>query len=250
MYRKRTLPSSFVNTPYTPPRKRSTSITLTRPTSYRTNYQYQQFLKRKNQRSGGFVGKELKFFDTVVEDRQIQGQWTLLNNTTIGCLNSPAQGNGPSERIGRKITGVSIHVKGFILSDPNTTARGNVVRIVLFRDKQTNNAAPPATGPFIVPPNSYHVNSYRNLELSSRFNVYYDRTFTLNPVDYFNSGSNTTEDNEPRIPFSINVRVPFNVEFNATDGDVSSITDDSLHMIGASIEPVNVCFNSRYRYYG
>ena len=99
MYRKRTLPSSFNNTPYTPPRKRSAAITLSRPPAYRQNYQYQNYLKRKsNVRTGGFLGKEKKFADYSVAALNVGTTWSLVDPST-GALNAVAQGNGESEQV-------------------------------------------------------------------------------------------------------------------------------------------------------
>ena len=206
MYRKRTLPSSFTNSPYTPPRKRSTTINLARPSYYRTNYQYQQYLKRKNQRTAGLVGKELKFYDSRdIPTLAPATTWTHLSPSTTGCLNCPAQGAGAEQRIGRKITGTMLHIKGYLSVDANTASQGGIVRLVVFRDKQTNSAVVAAGTPFETTGNT-RVVDFRDLEQVQRFDILIDRTFAINPVDFYNGSA--VQDNRPHIPFNFNIKTP------------------------------------------
>lgn len=244
MYRKRTLPSSFTNTSYTPPRKRSATITLSRPTSYRTNYQYQQYLKRKNQRTGGFVGKELKFADYSVVAANFPTTWTLWDPST-GALNAVAQGNSESQRIGRKISNTSLHIRGMLNGSTNST--GVSCRIVVFKDNQSNGAAP-------TPANvmTSGINGFRNLEYVSRFQVLVDKVYNINPSISHNSTTGALNSSSPNRHVAFNMNIPSETTFDGTTADISDITDCSYHvMVIADI--ANACafsYSSRFRYYG
>lgn len=243
MYRKRTLPSSFTNTPYTPPRKRSSSINLTRPTSYRTNYQYQQYLKRKNLRTGGFLGKELKFVDYTYGINPVTSTWQLEVPST-GALNAVAQGSGESQRNGRKITNASLHIKGnFSLT--TSRAHGVEVRIVVVKDNQTNGAA-------LTPANvmTQGVHGFRNLEWVSRYTVLADKTYVLNP-SITHTGT-TNDGNAPIRPFSLNVNLSGTTSFDDVNADISDITDCAYQVISccSAANAAQIQYQSRFRFYG
>lgn len=245
-----------------PPYKRRT-INLIRPSGYRSNQGWQDWRAMKfiaarpippvpsrNIRTGGFLGKELKFVDYNGQSNNTVTSWQL-ENPTVGCLNAIAQGDGESQRIGRKVTNRSVHVKGYITLGNSNTNRGTsgaVVRIVLFKDTQTNGAAPTPTD--VMTPNN--VNAFRNLEYTTRYQVLYDKTFTINPS--ITHDGTKLDGNYAKRPFSINCNLSDTTTFDGTTADISDIVDNSYHLIASAFNdggpPVYLVYQSRFRYMG
>lgn len=245
-----------------PPYKRRT-INLIRPAGYRSNQAWQDWRAMKfiaarpippvpsrNIRTGGFTGKELKFIDQSLAAAVIGTTWTLMDPAT-GALNAVAQGNGESERIGRRITNVSLHIRGWI-STNNGDADANIIRVCVVRDTQTNGAAlTPPELPFA----DNNINSYRNLEWLKRFNVLYDKTFVLNPSITGSGAGNTVISNSPTRYFTANFNLSGTTDFDGTTANVSDITDNSIHVLAihyprSGPSTALLEYTSRFRYTG
>lgn len=99
------------------------------------------YAQRGYVRTTGFYGRftsggERKFKNTVVDDAAIAATLTINNLTVI------AEGNGESERVGRKLTVTKISVLYSMQLPGSTTAAASsdTVRCMLIQDKQTNGA--------------------------------------------------------------------------------------------------------------
>ena len=226
-------------------------INLTRPPTYRRNQGWQdwramKYIARKplNLRTGGFLGKERKFVDYSAGG-YVLNTWNL-NDPAAGALNAVAQGNGESQRIGRAISNASLHIDGTI--SLLTQAIGQEIKIIVVKDTQTN-GAPLTPGSVMIG----NVNSFRNLEWLTRYQVLYSRVFTLNPSITLDAANNVIGNN-PRRNFSINVKLTGSTTFDGTTADVSDITDCSYHLLACSTnsaaQGLRVDYLSRFRYYG
>lgn len=244
--------------PYRPSvfQSRKRRINLVRPPGYRTNQSWQDWRAMKyiarrpirmNFRTGGFIGKELKFVDYTRQQAAATGGVWYLADPPTGALNAVAQGDGESQRIGRKYSSASLHIRGtYSLSNPNAN-NGCTLRVVIFRDTQSNGAAP-------TPLNVMNagINGFRNLEYVSRFAVMYDKTFTLNPSIAFNTSTTQEFSSNPERYFSMNFKLSGDILANGPNADISDIVDTSYHvMICASASAaILFSYSSRYRYRG
>jgi len=135
-----------------------------------------RYKKPSNRRTGGYVGMEVKFFDsTYIDSVKTPSTATLANNTqnqisniaahpkvpgqaTVqGALNCPLIGNSITNRDGRQIYMKSVHVSGTLWGANISTravAAGMVpytVVIALILDTQTNAATNDLSTVFLNP---------------------------------------------------------------------------------------------------
>ncbi len=213
----------------------------------------------RNRRTGGYVGRELKFLRSETVGDTFATGWATMEDGTMKCLNAVSQGNGESARVGRRYTMQSIHVRGLI-SEPKAEAAGDpiedtVVRIVMVLDKQTNAAQMTASNVYDITAPTVDYLAFRNLQYTARFQVLWDRTFVLKA-----SMATTNEGAAGAFACGVVKRVfkinhvfkgGLKVECVLTAATVASITDNSIHMIGiASNASVQMNWQSRLRFTG
>ncbi len=219
-------------------------------------------IARMNYRTGGYEGLELKFHDSSRVDAA-PGTGTgmaggEIDPTTLNCLNSMVQGNGQSERLGRKIRMRSINVKGRIhipSSQGDSVPSGvHQVMLALVLDKQTNAVQLNSEDVFVNPATNGGALAtvFRNLEHSDRFRVLAVRKVVLHP-------DITSEDGGGGLSFAqagssklFNIRVNLRnmqVLYTGTAGTIANIQDNSLHVLAFSNGgSPNITYNSRLRY--
>lgn len=199
--------------------------------------------KRKpmNYRTGGYQGLELKYFDTTKSITTIGADWATsgFDPDTILCLSAPGQGDGANERIGRKITIHSVEVTGRVrLIADDTVASppssGRNVRLILVVDKQTNQTAL-ASGGLVISTFGSGQQEYghRNLEHIKRFKVLADLWIQL---DWTASNGISGSENyvgQSKV-FHIKRTMKMPVIFTDGDGDIASVSDNSIHMLAVT----------------
>ncbi len=210
-----------------------------------------------NRRTGGFLGIEKKFFDTESNSDAFATTWAAMEPATTN-LTAVAQGDGESNRDGRKYSIVSIHVKGYVLrpaSESATTPIGDAtVRLCLVLDKQTNGAQLTATNVMDGGGTDDYL-AFQNLQFVQRFQIIWDKTFTL-PIgrSSTNEGAvNLFAVSETRMPFNFRkvFKTPIVVTMSNTTADIANVTDNSIHMIGVgSSTAVTANYQCRLRFVG
>ncbi len=212
----------------------------------------------KNRRTGGFLGIEKKFEDKAITSTALVATVAgAEHNPTGDCLNSVAQGDGESQRDGRKYKMHSIHIKGF-LQQPGTSTKGGTAncRVAVVIDTQANGAAMNAEDCFKeTGAGSQSVQAFRNLQFSGRFVVLYDKTFTLNRLSSLGNGT-ANDSSEVIQNFNINVNIPEKHSVVVTDGttaNVTAITNNAIHFlawVNDVTDAPNVRYESRLRFTG
>jgi len=213
-------------------------------------------LRRRNIRTAGFLGIETKFHDKAVtasvQDAIADGMIDPAANSS--SLFTPAQGDGESNRDGRKavIKGIYIRgdVQGAVLSDVADVQLPLIVRVALVQDTQTNGAQMSASDCFLA--STYPEHSFRNIQNAKRFKVLWDRTFHLQPAVTGTDGANTQTFTWQGKSFKIYKNVNIPVHFDGTTDDIANVTDNSLHMIawGNADGKATITYNSRIRFVG
>ncbi len=219
----------------------------------------QRMLSRQsiNRRTGGFLGMESKFFDTESTSDAFATTWAPMENATTG-LSAMSQGDGESQRDGRKLHITSIHIKGMVTA-PATESQtaplnDRICRFCLVLDTQTNGAQLTATN-VMDGGQTLDVFSFRNLQFTHRFKVLFDKTINV-PISKacVNEGAaNLFANAVVQIPFTINkkFKTPIPVLMGGTTADIVNVTDNSLHMIGVSNTAVlDLSYQSRIRFKG
>ncbi len=213
-------------------------------------------IQRRNLRIGGFAGIEMKFLDTNRAVVSLPVTWGLLDPTTFLGLTSVGEGAGQSQRIGRKFTIHSLHIKGFINMAEFEAQPGpvddEITRLSVVLDMQTNSAQMVATLVYDSTIGS-PVNDFRQLENTHRFKVLKDRTFRLRPFGLNEGAVNSFASQKFMLPFKFNFSFtpPINVMASSTEAVIASMADNSIHLIGVTTVATNtLTYRCRCRFTG
>ncbi len=200
-----------------------------------------RIMRNPNVRTGGFVGIERKFVDTQTDSDAFATTWATMEDATLDSVSGIAQGNGESQRIGRVVTLQSIHIRCVVRRvtlEAQTAPIDDVIgRIALVLDTQTNAAQMTATD-CMDGGQTNDVLAFRNLQNSTRFRVYWDKKWRLGSnsqtnegvVNSFAIGQSQTAVMYYNKRFKGGIKVKYNS--TATDGTISTVADNSLHIIG------------------
>lgn len=197
--------------------------------------------RTSNYRTGGYQGMELKFVDIETNSDAFATSWAPMEDGTALQVSGMAQGNSESERIGRKVSLVSIHIKCRVHT-LSTEAQANPQpdlfgRICLVWDTQTNGAQLTASEVF---DEGGTINSlaFRNLQHTSRFRVLWDKKWVLakptqneGAADKWGIQARTTGIMNYNLKFKTPIKVTYN---GTTTGVIAAVTDNSLHIIGVA----------------
>lgn len=226
-------------------------------------FQQQARMRRRNTRTAGYLGIELKFYDTSLAGLAIPSPADAtggeLDPSTTILFNSVVQGDGESQRDGRQISMRSIGIKGFINVNVQVNQTlGDVAPIIflaLVLDTQTNGAT-------IASENVYTnksanamlaANPFRNLQFSKRFQVLKTLTLKLEQPEMTYDGTNIEQGGYDH-PFQMFVNLDgITVNYSGTTETVANITDNSLHLVGYASNVTSVpliYYNARLRFVG
>lgn len=215
-----------------------------------------------NARVGGYLGIENKFYDTFIGSTIIASTTDAsggqIDPTTVNCLSAPAQGSSESQRDGKNIRILSVHVTGKIDTAPQTGQtnldQGSTVYVALVLDKQTNGAQANSSLVFSNPSGQLYLAGcpLRNLEYSKRFKVLASWQMntpqimaTYDGTNIVQGGSNST--------FRFDKKLNLPVTFNDATAGIANVVDNSLHMIAycsnTAAQPL-ITYNARIRFVG
>jgi len=181
---------------------------------------------------------ELKFIDTV----------TSLAGTTAGSvtlINGVAQGTDYNQRIGRKFIMKSIMLRTGIAYGSGAAANslGNIVRVCVFYDAQTNAAAPAVTD--VLQTASYL--SPMNLNNRDRFKIISDKWWNLEAFQI--AGSLITNGDFCPQMEKFYKKINLEVQNGGTANTVGSITTGGVFLLIIAAGAGNlVDIYSRVRY--
>jgi len=215
-------------------------------------------------RTGGYLGKELKFIDYEVAQDQlvitVAGS-EVDPGSSVNCLNATAQGDTESNRDGRRQFTHSVAIKGFIVWNhaPNAGNSGaykdlGSVKVALVLDTQTNGAQLNAEDVF-KDPSSARLDSclMRNLQYTSRFRVL--KIMTIHPPAYPGGGAgNGTTDNvieggmAKHFNCYYNFKKPLMTTYTNTTAVIANIADNSLHLIAIGPAAADTNFDGTINY--
>jgi hypothetical protein len=187
-------------------------------------------------RNVGYYGRfksgtpELKYKDREHEFVQVDADGEIDSS-----LNIVAQGDGPSERIGRKIVIKKINIRGYVswespsISSPENTY--DQLRLIIYLDKQCNGTA--ATVSDIL--ETEDIRSFNNLSNKSRFKILSDQRFDL----FSHAGGSTGSDDTYSPGYKsftkfIKCNIPIEYDQTATTGVISTIRSNNIGMLAIS----------------
>jgi len=219
-------------------------------------------LRDSNVRLGGFLGIENKFYDTSFTGAIASTTgWTAaeIDPASVLCISAPAQGDGESNRDGKKINITSAYVGGVVSLSAQTNAStadtSPVVFIALVLDMQTNGAQLNSEDVYINPlANAITASTpLRNLQYSKRFKVLKTKTLQFPPLPLSYDGTNMEQSGVDKS-FKMNIsKLNLPVTFTATTAGVANVVDNSLHLVaiasGTGTIPT-IYYNARVRFVG
>lgn len=197
-----------------------------------------------NQRTGGFSGMEVKYFDTSKNLANCASLGNLSDGvfdpSTVDCLNCPETGSGPQNREGRMIKMRSVHIEGVCQYVPQfdniVVATVPDVFIALVLDTQTNKAQMSSADCFTNPSTSLDLVTapFRDLEYTKRFKVLKIRRIRAPDLSLDISGASAHEYSGKLIHFEMHKKLfdlPVQFVGNASPNTVANIQDNSLHLV-------------------
>jgi len=199
---------------------------------------------------------EIKSID--IRATTLANNWGTTSNVVL--LNGIAEGTSFFDRIGRKVSCKSVHVKIGIVRNVNlATSVQEAIRCLVVYDKQTNGAAPIlsdlilsyATGGAT----SSTVFDGRNLDKRDRFRVLMDFT-TVMPASGPNASGNNNGNVGQQLYIERFIKCPntFDTVYGGSDASAGSVTTGGLFFVTIGSVANNATqwacnFASRVRYF-
>ena len=227
-------------------------------------------MRSRNRRTAGFLGIEVKFFDTSVIGSQLVSSVSqsggLHNPVTLGipqCLNMVPQGDGEQDRDGRKMMMRSISVNGHLnrnslASGPTDLEVAPDYFIALVLDTQANGATLNSQDVYQNPSGLSTLSTapFRNLQYSQRFTVLatkriIGRQLSVGVIDATGSGSFDVAGQH--YPFRFDKKLAIPVMFTGTTATIANIVDNTLSILAwtsNNTNPTQISYNARLRFVG
>ncbi len=216
-----------------------------------------------NARIGGFLGIETKFYDQKLIASTLTGPTDATGGehdpSATVLMNTVVQGDGESNRDGRKITMKNIYIQGHIdvplKANQTATNQAFICMVALVLDTQTNGATIASENVFTNPGASIKTAAqpFRNLQFTKRFRVLKRLEIQGHQQEAVWDGTNL-EFMGYQLPFKIYVDLKnIRVLYSATTETVANITDNSLHLIAFvsnTGQAPTINYHSRLRYVG
>lgn len=201
--------------------------------------------RRTNVRTGGFLGMESKFLDTSYSASIVSSTTSAEADPTGNCLNPVAQGDGESQRDGRRYNVTSVYVKGLVSLAASANTSDPTVQLYLVQDTQTN-AAQMNSEDLVTTP-SLAINCLRNLQYIKRFKVLKSMRINMKSRGAWDG----TQFAQTQEPFEMYVSTNIPVTCTGTTGNVNTISDNSLHVVAIASDASAVLqYSARIRFQG
>lgn len=173
------------------------------------------------------VGGELKFHDLDITDATVAAGGTI----GIDSINKIPQGVTEVQRIGRKCTIRSINWR-FRMTLPELDAVADpaapdVIRVILYLDKQANGATAAVTD--ILESDDYQ--SFNNLANKSRFRTLMDREYDLNYSNLASDGAGVVSASATTISDTLFKKCNIPIEFDSTTGAITEIRSNNIGVL-------------------
>jgi len=169
---------------------------------------------------------ELKYFDTLVN-------FTFDTTGEVpatGQLLTIPQGDGQSERVGRKITIKSVQMRVTVTPTLATFTGVDCVRLALVQDTQANGAAATYSGVGGVLEADQQV-AFRNIDNSARFRILKDWVL---PINSTGGVSGATLGGLKVLQFYKKCSIPIVYDASAATGAIGTIRSNNLFLIARS----------------
>ncbi len=211
------------------------------------------------------MGIELKFYDTLLATTNLTAPTDCAGGEldpvgSIDCLNAVTQGDGESQRDGRKMNMHSLTINGSIkqaaVSAQTAMFEQPLYFLALVHDKQCNAATINSEDVFSNPSGDSETNTtpFRNLQFINRFDVLKTWHGKAPMRTTGNDAAGTFDISGSNLKFSMHVKLGgMPVVFKGTSEAIANITDNAIHLVGwASVTSGTpaITYQSRVRFTG
>ncbi len=217
---------------------------------------------RKNKMPLTRLPPELKFIDFGIPVTQITNAPTTSIPAYLqsSSLNLVIKGDGNDQREGSRINAISLEVYGELIIDKNSSGAWNttvnsdhIFRIVIYLDKQCNQAAAPITNIFdyTLSASEFPIGAARNLEFIDRFVILSDQWHRLP------AGASVWDGANFHFPGSIkqfSAKISINKAITYTDNllNIASVTTNNIGILimtsASAVTQRKVAFRSRLNF--
>ncbi len=174
---------------------------------------------------------EIKFHDLDVDDAVVATGGTIAEDSLLTI----PEGIGEEQRIGRKITVVSVHMNWNILLPDTATANEctDTVRVIVYVDKQTNGAAPVVLDLLELA----DWQSFRNISNAQRFTFLLDQMVNVNCTAGSGRGATDTlsyGNNNRTLRWNKKLELPIIYDDSAATGAITTICCNNIGILTIS----------------
>lgn len=227
-------------------------------------------IKKLNYRTGGILGREVKHhaqhaLETVIGDTSACANGEIQPSSGKLCLNGVPQGSSHAQRLGNRMWMKDILIQGYVISRAASHASvGHPVVpmfVALVLDTQTNGATINSEDVYKVAETGVSTETfgctlpYRNQHNVDRFRVLWRKTIAFpQPTIHYDNALSTTRQLAVFKKFVIRKKLNLQVLFKDSGDSVTSIADNSLHLIAfagdGSGGDFSITYQSRMRFIG
>ncbi len=169
---------------------------------------------------------EYKFLDTAVASNVIVTAGEIITASTHILV----QGDGDSQREGRKVVVSSLFFRGSLTmpSQTNKDSTSDRIRLIVYVDKQANKAAPAILDIL----ETADQDSFRNLTNTKRFRFLYDKTVAMNCLGGAGNGTaDAWAESVKHLQMSFtDLNLP--IQYTSTTGAITENTSNVIGMMG------------------
>jgi hypothetical protein len=236
---------------------------------YKKNWKA-SLIKKLNYRTGGLLGREVKHhaqhaLETVIGDTSACANGEIQPSSGKLCLNGVPQGSSHAQRLGNRMWMKDILIQGYVISRAASHASvGHPVVpmfVALVLDTQTNGATINSEDVYKVAESGVSTETfgctlpYRNQHNVDRFKVLWRKTIAFpQPTIHYDNALSTTRQLAVFKKFVIRKKLNLQVLFKDSGDSVTSIADNSLHLIAfagdGSGGDFSITYQSRMRFIG
>lgn len=174
---------------------------------------------------------ELKFLDKTFSFNNVTDVGNIFDS-----LVRMSEGFTEVRRIGRKVIVKSIEMRYFLKlhtflkeAEPEP---GDIVRIIIYLDKQCNGNVPALVVNDILEVND-ELSMY-NLSNQGRFTIIYDKTHGINYTNMASETSDTVTSGACTKPFHFFTKCNIPIYFTGTDGAIDKVASNNIGVLGIS----------------
>lgn len=225
--------------------------------AYKKSWRGKGRFRGRGKRRGVLRGgrPEKKYLDQNVVTKSLDWLGDATNNFTL--LSLIAQGVTASQRVGRRALITSVHLQGIYLPPVASVAGTGAsdlddwsqrIKLWVIQDRQANGAQFAVLN-FLK---TADINSFRNLNNTSRFKVLASRQILANSRCGAGNGTTTLQVRSV-YPFKIDIKCAIPIDFSSTTGAITEQKLNSIHLFMISEnDQLNsqgvLQFNTRIRY--